>query len=290
MTIIDRIKRFFENRKIKRLESKKDAEYRRECLSDGRKNEYDAYLYRKNRAYSDIKRMQGYIDQGLDPKRWNYELKDLKRSLDFIRPNTSSDIEERKYWRESFPNKIKEIIGDDSDLRFHGTPIYNAKAIIESGGIFSSVDINDGYRASTDLSGEISASKVSTINRIFDGWFADMGGYINCLPCGCIFALKNRTHKDRELEEYDAMESVDFRQHPEQLYGIITTQENLSIVRNWLFNTGLNPALVTNFSGFLDRVRQEKNVINQQIVTEVLAPNGNDRFTREKASDTFLDL
>ena len=28
-------------------------------------------------------------------------------------------------------------------MRFHGTSIYNTKSILESGGIFSSVDIND---------------------------------------------------------------------------------------------------------------------------------------------------
>ena len=250
-----RIQEWIEKRNIKRLEASKDEKYRKECVSTGRMKEYETYKSHLNIAKADIIRFKGYIEKGLNPQRWQYELKNVEKSIPFIRPNDPKDIEYREYWREIFGEQLQRIAPENLDLRFHGTSIYNTKAILESGGIFSSVDINDGYRASTDMSGEISATSIPTINRTLYGWFADMGSHIKSLPCGCVFVLVPRTEKDQMLKKQDGMESVDFRKHPEQLYGIITTDENRENVREWLEAASLDKDLVTNFEGFLERIK-----------------------------------
>ena len=254
-----RIKKWFLNREVKKIEASKEEKLKIICMSKGLEEEYETYQIHKRNALNDIVRLQGYIDRGIEPKRWKYELNNIQRSLEFIRPNNPKDIEYRDYWRVEFGKKLKEVAPEGLDLRFHGTSIHNTKAILESGGIFSSVDINDGYRASTDLSGEISVSTVDTVDRTLHGWFAGLGDYIRSMPSGCIFALKPRTQKDKELEKLSCMESVNFNNHPEQLYGIFTTDENIPNVKIWLENAGLSPELVTNFEGFLEKVRGIKS-------------------------------
>lgn len=81
---------------------------------------------------------------------------------------------------------------------------------------------------------------------------------IHGLPCGCIFALNPRTQKDKELKQYDAMESVNFREHPEQLYGVFTSKENIPNVKEWLENAGFSPDLAYTFKGFLNKLESEK--------------------------------
>lgn len=253
------IQNWFKNRNIKMLESARDSKYRKECLETGREQEFDTYLVHKENIKNDIKMFKNNISNGKEVKRWEYELKDAKGVYEFIRPNEPSDINYRNYWADNFASRLQEVAPEYLDIRFHGTPIYNAKAILESGGIFSSVDINDGYLASTDLSGEISTTSIDTINRTLQGWFAGIASYNRNLPCGCIFALLPRDERDKQLKSQDAMQSINFREHPEQLYGIITTNENIPNVRQWLQNAGLDIDLATNFEGFLEKVSKERN-------------------------------
>lgn len=252
------IKRAIEARRVKKLQAGRDEIYKAECEAEGRIEDYEHYKAYLTGNQNDIEMFERYISEGRDLPRWKYELAVAKRKTEFIRPNNPKDIEERDYWRGNFYPKFLEVIPEGMDLRFHGTPIYNAKAILESGGIFSSVDINDGYRTSTDLSGEISTSSVESLDRTLEGWFADMGAYISGLPCGCVFALNPRTQRDQELKKHDAMESVNFKEHPEQLYGIFTSEENIPKVRSWLEKAGFDPDLVSTFPGFLERLSKEK--------------------------------
>lgn len=253
------IRETIKSKRLKRLEAGKDEKFRIQCKKEGRIEEYQQYLHDKKSNKEDIERFKKYIAEGINVPKWKYELDVAERTTEFIRPNDPEDVKERNFWRANFYKKFLEVVPKGMDLRFHGTPIYNAKAILESGGIFSSVDINDGYMASSDLSGLISTTSVESLDRTLQGWFADMGGYISGLPCGCIFALKPRTEKDQELKKHDSMESVNFREHPEQLYGIFTSKENIQNVRLWLQNAGLNPDLVSTFDGFLERLNKENN-------------------------------
>lgn len=253
------LRELIENRTQKRLESREEAMYRAECLSQGRAKDYEDYLSNKKHAVDEIARMEEYLKLGLNPQRWSYEIQTLQENVPFIRPNTQEDINYREGWADAFPTMIKQVTKEGDDLRFHGTSIAKTQKIIESGGIFSSVDINNGYRASFDLSGEISASTIDTVAVSLNGWFTDIAAHRRGLPCGSLFVLKPRTDKDIALKERDAMESVNFREHPEQLYGIISTPENMIRIQEWLLNSGYNPGLAYTFDGFIRKLEMEKN-------------------------------
>lgn len=253
----EKLKRWFQNRNVRMLNSAQDKQYAQECFQTGRQKEYRDYLAHRSLAVRDMDRFRKSIEKNQDPQRWTYLLNDYERAYEFIRPNDPKDIKYRDYWREEFGKKLNEVAPKDLDLRFHGTSLHNAKAILESGGIFSSVDINNGYRASTDLSGRISATSIQTVDRTLKGWFAEMGGYIKSFPCGCVFVLNPKDELDVELKKSDELQSVNFKEHPEQLYGILTTNENIPKVRLWLQNAGFHPDLVTNFEGFLEKINQK---------------------------------
>lgn len=255
----EKLRKWIQHKNVRMLNSTQDKQYAQECFQTGRQKEYRDYLKHRSLAVHDMDRFQKSIEKNEDPQRWTYLLNDYKRAYEFIRPNDPEDIKYRDYWREEFGKKLNEIAPKDLDLRFHGTSLHNTKAILESGGIFSSVDINDGYRSSTDLSGRISATSIETVDRTLKGWFAEMGGYIKSFPCGCIFALNPKDQTDIDLKKSDELQSVNFKEHPEQLYGIFTTDENIPKVQLWLQNAGLNPNLVTNFEGFLKKVDNENN-------------------------------
>ena len=277
---LKRIKSFF-TFGSKRIAPSKDEILKAQCEKEGRQEDYEQYLAHKESTMKDIERFEGYIKKGTgDIKRWKYNLKKTQMSLEFIRPNDIDDIRERDYWRNHFYEEFKSVVPKNLDLRFHGTSIYNTEAILKSGGIFSSVDINDGYRASTDLSGEISVTSVDTLDRTIQGWFADFGAYKFGLPCGCVFALYPRTARDMELKKQDAMEAVDFRKHPEQLYGIFTSKENVETVKVWLENAGLDPSLCNDFIGFLHRLETEKqsNFRSSIITNNKNEQEGKDQF------------
>lgn len=255
--------------KTKRLEASKDEQLRIKCEKEGRTEEYQKYLKDKENKKMDIARYEGYIkEKSGDVRRWKHDLKEAQRAMEFIRPNSDKDIQERDYWGDNFYDKFLKVVPENLDLRFHGTPIYNTKEILESGGIFSSVDINEGYMASTDLSGEISASSKESLNRTIQGWFANLAAYGRSLPCGCIFALNPRTEKDKELKQYDAMESVNFKEHPEQLYGIFTSTENIPNVRIWLEKSGFSPDLAYTFEGFLKKIEKEKSLQDNIVIKD----------------------
>lgn len=146
-------------------------------------------------------------------------------------------------------------------MRFHGTPIYYAEQIIKSGNISSTADRYDGYIKSTDMKGEISASNIDTIDRTIN-YFSDMTSYQRSLPAGCIFALLPRDKEDAEYG-HDMMHSVDFRQNPEQLFGVFTTPENIDQVKDWMSESGFNNSFVYTFEKFIEVVKEKSNMLDK---------------------------
>lgn len=205
---------------------------------------------------SEIHRFTRYIYNGnSDENRWRHGRDNCKRKKPFVRPNSENDTRERDDLRDNFKQRLLEAVPDNFDLRFHGTPIYNAKSIIESGGIISSLDRSE-YMPSTDSRGLISASRIDSVERTIN-FHLDIDGYKECLPCGCIFVLLPITERDKtELKEMDQMENVNFHENPDQLYSIITTSENISSVQEWLISANMNPDLVCTYKDFISKVEK----------------------------------
>ena len=138
------IRERIEDSKIKKLEAGAQEALRLQCKADGRETEYQDYIDSIESHKRDIEMYEGYLRDGIaDAPRWKYALKQRQMEMEFLRPNNPKDIEERNYWADNFYKEFLKVYPESEDLRFHGTSIYNTKAILESGGIFSSVDIND---------------------------------------------------------------------------------------------------------------------------------------------------
>ena len=195
-----------------------------------------------------------YISHCIDEVgRWKYQLYAAKLKKNFIRPNREEDIQERDRIANTFGKELMEIVGEDTTLRFHGTPVYFAKEIINSGVITSTADRFDGYIASTDLAGTFSASSIKSLDRSIN-FFTDFASFQRGLPCGVLFVL-NEKAGDEELRKSDEMQSVNFRTNPEQLVGIVCTSEVYDMALNWCLDNGYATDKVFTYDSFLDYAR-----------------------------------
>jgi len=260
-----------------------------ECKREGRTEEYKTYKTHLKSKKSDIERFKGYItdakikleetklrfpetskeckDAKDQVERWKHSLKATELALKFMRPNIPEDIEYRNtHGGEDFVRKLQEIASPNLDLRFHGTPIYFAEQIIKSGEISSTADRYDGYIKSTDMKGEISASTIKSVNRTID-FFSDMASYMHSLPAGCIFAILPKDQADANYGP-DLLHSVNLKENPEQLFGLITTPENIEQVTNWMKESGFQDKGVYTFEGFLEAVKEKSQIIDNQLGRE----------------------
>ena len=220
-------------------------------------------INRFNKYYNDaLITIRGLLDAGVpaddkrvvsakeEMQRWYYEYQEAVVAKDYLRPNTNEDILERQGIFENFGEELKNILGEDSKIRFHGTPIYFAKSIIETGTISSTADRFEGYIRSTDLRGTFSASTINTLPTTID-YFMDIGSDRRSLPCGALFVLQEREY-DEQLREQSCMYNTNFKTDPDQLVAIVSTTENKSALIKWCNDYGLDSNKVYTFGEFLE--------------------------------------
>lgn len=231
-------------------------------------------LKRKNEI---IVLINSYVDKGMSEtdydyqkafkefQKINYELKETEKILKYLRPNNQYDIEYRKRQLNEFTKKLRSVISDKLDLRFHGAPIYFAEDIISSGKISSTAERFNGYNRSFDSAGIISVTDIDSLDttvKSFSGLdFSDN------LPAGCIFIL--RTENTDTCKEAFSMKSVDFKENPKALYGIITTPENINMVRGWMLKQGFMSEKVYDFDEFIHVIEQEKFKQKRELLTDI---------------------
>lgn len=199
---------------------------------------------------NDEKMKQHYYNE---MQRWYYEWQKQKLETEFIRPNNQEEIEQRIRIANNLSKNLKEVLGENSTLRFHGTPIYMAKQIINSGNISSTADRYDGYIRSTDEAGFCSASTIENIDTTVIG-FTDFASFQRDLPCGVLFVLKEKDG-DEEYRYYNAMKNVDFIERPEQLVGICCTDEVKNMVSEWCNLKGVDVNKVFTYDEFIEYAR-----------------------------------
>lgn len=250
---------------IERIKYKKNVEYldykkalEANKLDITRFNEYSIdsqlklnnLLKQRSSDINEINRLKEEI------KKWNYEYEKSILITEFIRPNTKEEIESRNIIGNTFANNLKSILGSNSNLRFHGTPIYFAKEIIKSNSITSTADRYNGYIASSDESGVISASTIDSLSRTID-YFTDFSSYMRCLPCGVLFVL-NEKEGDFELRNTSEMQNINFKTNPEQLVGIVCTDEVKKTVIKWCVKYNMDENKVFSYNEFLEYAKDNK--------------------------------
>ncbi|MBP3766595.1 MAG: hypothetical protein J6G98_05385 [Bacilli bacterium] len=255
---------------IERIKYRKTNEYQdyKKVLEANKKDiERFALYYKDTRA-----KLDDAIKKGDDAKliknlttdlqRWYYEYQKSILESNFIRPNSKEEIDKRDTLGDIFPKELSNILGSDSNLRFHGTPIYFAKEIIKSGTISSSADRFAGYIHSTDESGFFSASTIDSLSRTID-FFTDFASYNRCLPCGVLFVL-NEKEGDSELRSRSQMHNIDFKKNPEQLVGIVCTDEVKDMAIKWCNEYNMDSTKVFSYYEFLEYAKENDLENNKQ--------------------------
>lgn len=169
-----------------------------------------------------------------------------KRETEFLRPGSEKDYEYRLDILSNFFDALSRIVPRELRLRFHGTSIYFAREIIESGEISCSQD-RFGYSTSFDLEGHISVTTVDTVGETIQ-YYIDLNDF--CMPAGCVFVLLP-SEEDGKVNG-DQMKKVDFKTNPSVLFAIITTPENIPRVREWCKINNIDEAKVCDFQEFLN--------------------------------------
>ena len=170
----------------------------------------------------------------------------------YYRPEIPEDVKYRKIQKLTYENKLKQLLQDDCCLCFHGTTIWNAKSILESGEITARIDREGEGEGVLNTPGKI---YVSTINNL---WFtvnhhADLGNYK--YPAGCVFVIKPTSEEEyNSAKESNLISNVDFKKFPNILKAIITTPENIDKVKSWLQSSGIdvNPDIVKDYNDSID--------------------------------------
>ncbi len=185
-----------------------------------------------------------------------------KDNISYKRERNKEDIRYRKIAISTFEKELKKGLSLDSDLCFHGTPIWNAKEIIKSGNISALIDRVGPQKDVLPMPGQIN---VSTINNL---WFtikyhSDLFNYD--YPAGCIFVIKPKDEQEiKSSREKNVIGNVYFDKNPERLVAIITTPENIELVKTWIKEGKLliSPEIVVDYNQFIENVKTKTELLN----------------------------
>lgn len=183
-----------------------------------------------------------------------------KQDEKYRRESNNADIRYRKIVQVTFEKELKKALPEDCTLCFHGTPIWNAKEILQSGNISALIDRVGARENVLPMPGQIS---VSTINNL---WFtikyhADLFDYN--YPAGCIFVITPKDEQEiKSSREENTINNIYFAKEPERLKAIITTPENIEIVKTWVADSKLNINcnIVMDYEHFIKYIQQEYDV------------------------------
>ena len=177
----------------------------------------------------------------------------LKYKKDYMRENNEEDINEREKIRKTYPKLVKEMIPDKTPIVFHGVSnIGIVEEIIKSGGLLSCEEQGISNRS---FASDIDVCYKDNIRVSVD--FSN-SSYNEYMPYGAIFAFRPLDSEiDKVIKTGDSSEvlggvsSVNFKNEPDRLYGIITTKENITRVKKWCLKYGIDHNKVFNHKQFL---------------------------------------
>ena len=187
----------------------------------------------------------------------------LKYKKEYMRENNIDDLKERDTIRKTYAKLIKEMIPDGTPIVFHGVSnIGVVEEILKSGGLLSCEEQGISNRS---FASDIDVCYKDNIRVSLE--FADSSSN-EYMPYGAVIAFRPLdTEIDRVIRTKDSTEvlggvsSVNFRDEPDRLYGIITTKENLTRIKKWCLKYGIDHEKVFTHKQFLVECRN----LNEQI-------------------------
>ena len=175
------------------------------------------------------------------------ELEEITNKVEYLRPTTKQDIDYRLKIYGEYPKMIRNLLDDNSSIRFYGLPLYQAKEVIYSGELVSSknrlenkegIPVTNKYFISLTLSDHI-----------------DLINFY--LPTGCIFAIIPFDEME-SLNGYSYINNINFKEEPDRLYGIITSEENIKRVTLWAAANNISTNKIFTFTSFLKLIPNEE--------------------------------
>ncbi len=185
--------------------------------------------------------------------RYSDLLKKLEIQVNLLRPKNPEDMLYRNRQYDEFSKKIGENLPDNIPLRFHGTSLCNVKNILSDGELSSSVD-RLGFETSYDVSNQVSVTTKKSIDVTIKG-YADLLDFD--MPAGCIFVLLPKDEEDAKAGDSLLMRNVNFKNEPDRLYAIITTPENIEIVKEWCIASNIDQTKILDFDNFINKLNYE---------------------------------
>ncbi|MBQ9795914.1 MAG: hypothetical protein IJW36_03040 [Clostridia bacterium] len=169
----------------------------------------------------------------------------------FLRPINAEDVRYRRIKRMKFEDELKNVLDENCELCFHGTTIWNTEKIISSGNISAEIDRFKEKEDALQTAGKI---YVSTMQNL---WFtvqhhADLLNFK--YPAGCIFVISPTDEEEiNSSRKNNLINNVDFIVNPNRLKAIITTPENIEMVKEWMHNSKIecDENIVMDYDAFI---------------------------------------
>lgn len=203
-------------------------------------------------------------------KQYKILLSKRKKELEFYRPSTPEAEEYKKNILNTYNKQICAAIPNDLHLLFHGTTIYSARDIIEAKGISSPGERGEESNITSD--GEIWVTSKYSAGGIHTSLsYAFLENSSKYMPSGCIFVLKTDKETERKAGGLLRAKSVSFEKNPEVLFSIITTPENLIMVKGWCEKSGIDANKVQDYESFLQMIQSKNQFLSElaQIKEEI---------------------
>lgn len=191
----------------------------------------------------------------------------FKSQADFVRPIIKEDYECRyDLLTGDYRFTINDIIPDDVPLVFHGSRHLGVVLeILKSGGLFTPEQRNIDY---ISFATQIDVTYKSNIRTSLE--FAEPG-LASCLPYGAIFVFYpeedeyNMVLKTGESSEvFGGVNGVNFLEHPERLFAVITTDENINRLKRCALEVGHDADKIVNHDDFIKLCRNKFNIKNKR--------------------------
>ena len=190
---------------------------------------------------------------------YNRRINETKKSIakkqdkiSFMRPDNLDDIELRESIRANFARQIDAVIPDGIPMVFHGRPnLGTVKKIIQDGGLTSPDERGERFRS---FATAIDVGPKKNLGAVLEFAEPKIGGG---MPYGVIFAFyPTEAEKENVLatlgtEVDGGVSSVNFRDNPNRLVGIISTPENIQLLKSWCEANGLDSNKVFTHEAFL---------------------------------------
>lgn len=190
----------------------------------------------------------------------------FENAIHNLREMIPSDIEERKALFNNYAHEISRIIPDSVPLVFHGNKsIGTVETIMKNGGLFIPRERGINY---ISYATKIDVTNKHNISESLN--FAEPGRGNNYYdPYGAIFVFMPKP------EEYErvitargtlvnsGVDSINFREEPDRLIAIITTNENIERLKKVAREAGIDERKITTHEAFLNLCKEKYNSIKR---------------------------